>query len=50
LTLKEYIEDYASKDVKEHLIKRLKEESTKSYNGLFEKFKLIEQGKRDIHV
>lgn len=50
LTLKEYIEDYASSDLRKQLIKRLKEESTKSCNGLSEKFKLIEQGKRDIHV
>jgi len=50
LTLKEYIEDYASDSVKEHLIRRLEEETTRSHNGLFEKFKLIEQGKRDIHV
>jgi 2-iminoacetate synthase len=50
LTLKEYIEDYASDSVKEHLIKRLEEETTRSHNGLWEKFKLIEQGKRDIHV
>jgi 2-iminoacetate synthase len=50
LTLKEYIEDYASSDVKKKLIKRLKEESTKSRNGLSGKFKLIEQGKRDVHV
>ncbi len=50
LTLKEYIEDHVSGDIKEQLIKRLKEESAKSPNGLFEKFKLIEQGKRDIHV
>ncbi len=50
LTLKEYIEDYASSSVKKQLAKRLKEESAKSCNGFFEKFKLIEQGKRDIHV
>lgn len=50
LTLKEYIEDYASGDIKKQLIKRLKEESAKSRNGISEKFKLIEKGKRDIHV
>lgn len=50
LTLKEYIEDYASSSVKKQLTKRLKEESAKSCNDLFKKFKLIEQGKRDVHV
>ncbi len=50
LTLKEYVEDYASGDIKKQLIERLKEESTKSRNGISEKFKLIEQGKRDMHV
>jgi 2-iminoacetate synthase len=50
LSLKEYIEDYAPDNVKRRLIKLLEEEVTKSSNGLPEKFKLIEQGKRDIHV
>jgi len=50
LSLKEYIEDYAPGNVKEQLIKRLNEESIKCGNGISEKFKLIEQGKRDIHV
>ena len=50
LTLKEYIEDYASGDLREQLMKFLKKESAKSSNGLFEKFKLIEQGERDIHI
>ncbi len=50
LSLKEYIEDHASGSVKKQLIKRLREESAKSCNGLSKKFKLIEQGKRDIHV
>lgn len=50
LTLKEYIEDYAGEDVKPLLTERLREESEKMGNGLFEKFKLIEQGERDIHV
>jgi 2-iminoacetate synthase len=50
LSLKEYIEDYASSSVKKQLIKRLEGECAKSSNGLFEKFKLIEQGKRDVHV
>ncbi len=50
LSLKEYTEDCASGDLREQLIKRLKKESAKSRNGLFKKFKLIEQGKRDVHV
>ncbi len=50
LTLKEFIEDHASNSVKKKLITRLKEESAKSSNGLLKKFKLIEQGKRDVHV
>jgi 2-iminoacetate synthase len=50
LSLKEYMEDCASDEVKEHLEKILKEEVTKSRNGLPEKFKLIEKGKRDIHI
>lgn len=50
LSLKEYMEDCASDDVKEHLEKILKEEVTKSRNGLADKFKLIEKGKRDIHI
>ncbi len=50
LSLKEYIEDYASRDIKEQLIKRLKEETAKSRNGISEKLDLIEKGKRDVHV
>jgi len=50
LTLKEYMEDCASGEVKEQLKKILNEEITKSANGLAEKFKLIEQGKRDVHL
>ena len=50
LTLKEYIEDYATDDVKALLIKRLAEESEKTGNGIFEKFKLIENGERDVHI
>ncbi|UCH81387.1 MAG: [FeFe] hydrogenase H-cluster radical SAM maturase HydG [Nitrospiraceae bacterium] len=49
LSLKEYIEDCCSEDVKEDLEKRLKEEIAKSSNGLTDKMKLVEQGKRDIH-
>jgi 2-iminoacetate synthase len=50
LTLKEYIEDHASPGVKEQLKNRLDEECRKSRNGLLEKFRMIEQGKRDIHI
>jgi 2-iminoacetate synthase len=50
LSLKEYIEDHASRDVKEQLIKRLKEETAKSRNGISEKLDLIEKGERDVHV
>lgn len=50
LSLKEYIENYASGRIKKQLTKRLREESAKSCNGLSKKFKLIEQGKRDLHV
>jgi 2-iminoacetate synthase len=50
LSLKEYIEDCASGDVKDQLMKMLDKEINKSTNGLAEKFRLIEQGKRDIHV
>ncbi|MBI4837726.1 MAG: [FeFe] hydrogenase H-cluster radical SAM maturase HydG [Nitrospirae bacterium] len=49
-SLKEYVEDYASDNVRELLKTRLKEEAEKAGNGIFEKFKLIEQGKRDVHV
>jgi len=50
LTLKEYIEDCASGEVKQELIKMLETEVVKCSNGLSDKMKLIEQGKRDIHV
>jgi len=50
LSLKEYMEDSASDELKEHLGKILKEEISKSRNGLSEKMKLIEKGKRDIHI
>ncbi|HDZ62101.1 MAG TPA: [FeFe] hydrogenase H-cluster radical SAM maturase HydG [Nitrospirae bacterium] len=50
LSLKEYIEDHVSCNVGQQLIQRLKHESAKSRNGLSEKFRLIEQGKRDIHI
>jgi len=50
LSLKEYIEDCASGDVKEQLIKMLEKEINNNTNGLAEKLKLIEQGKRDVHI
>jgi len=50
LTFKEYIEDYAGEDVKDILIKRLREESEKMGDSIYEKFELIGRGKRDIHV
>jgi len=50
LSLKEYMEDCASGKVKEQLKEMLKAETAKSTNGLVEKFRMIEQGKRDIHI
>jgi len=50
LSLKEYLEDCATDEVREHLEKILKVEVGRSRNGLSEKMKLIEQGKRDIHI
>ncbi|TNF52124.1 [FeFe] hydrogenase H-cluster radical SAM maturase HydG [bacterium] len=50
LTLKEYIEDHASPAIRENLKNRLEEECRKSSNGLLEKFRMIEKGKRDIHI
>lgn len=50
LSLKEYIEDHSSSGLKESLTKKLKDEIAQSCNGISEKFKLIERGKRDIHV
>jgi 2-iminoacetate synthase len=50
LSLKEYIEDFASGDIKKHLIRRLIEELEKSSNGILEKIALIDAGQRDIHV
>ncbi len=49
LSLKEYIEDCCSGDVKKKLEKMLKVEITNSSNGLIDKMKLVEQGKRDVH-
>jgi 2-iminoacetate synthase len=50
LSLKEYVEDYASPSVKEHLKKWLEEQGDRSRNGIHEKFRIIESGKRDVHV
>ncbi len=50
LMLKEYIEDYASGERREFLSRFLMQEALKSRNGLLEKFKEIEKGRRDIHV
>jgi 2-iminoacetate synthase len=50
LSLKEYVEDCASGELKEQLINLLNEEITKSRNGISEKVRLIEQGKRDIYI
>jgi 2-iminoacetate synthase len=50
LSLKEYMEDCATEEAKKHLEKVLNEELSKSRNGLSEKMKLIEQGKRDVHI
>lgn len=50
LSLKEYIEDCASGEVKRGLIKVLEAEVAKCSNSLSDKMKLIEQGRRDIHV
>jgi len=50
LSLKEYLEDCASDEVKEQLQKMMDEEIAKSTNGLAGKIKLIEQGKRDVHI
>jgi 2-iminoacetate synthase len=50
LSLKEYVEDCASGEVKEKLTKILNTEIAKGRNGIHEKLKRIEAGKRDIHV
>ncbi|MBI4683107.1 MAG: [FeFe] hydrogenase H-cluster radical SAM maturase HydG, partial [Nitrospirae bacterium] len=50
LSLKEYVEDCATGELKERLTKILNEEIAKSSNGLSERFKLIEAGKRDVHI
>lgn len=50
LTLKEYTEDYADGDRKGYLSRFLVEEARKARNGLFERFREIEEGRRDIHI
>ena len=50
LSLKEYIEDSASDDVKEKLERVLKEELPENSNGISDKLRLIEEGERDIHI
>lgn len=50
LSLKEYVEDCATGTLKEQLMKILNDEIAKDSNGLADKFKLIEAGKRDVHI
>ena len=50
LSLKEYVEDSATGEVKEQLEKLLKEELEKNIIGLADKFKAIENGERDLHI
>jgi 2-iminoacetate synthase len=50
LMLKEYVEDYADGERKRYLLNFLMKEAGKSRNGLFERFKAIEKGERDIHI
>jgi 2-iminoacetate synthase len=50
LSLKEYIEDYAPPEVRERLERLIEHEITKSRNGIVERLRLIEAGKRDVHV
>jgi 2-iminoacetate synthase len=50
LSLKEYIEESASGGLKLELLKVLEEELTKSSNGMADKIRLIEEGRRDIHI
>jgi 2-iminoacetate synthase len=50
LSLKEYVEDHASDNVKEQLNKILSEGISKSSNGISEKIDLITKGKRDVHI
>ena len=50
LSLKEYIEDSAPHEIKQQLRKVLERELAYNSNGLIDKFRMIEEGKRDIHV
>ena len=50
LSLKEYVEDCASGELKEQLTKVLNEEVAKSGNGVSGRIRLIEAGKRDLHL
>ncbi|GAB4546819.1 MAG: [FeFe] hydrogenase H-cluster radical SAM maturase HydG [Thermodesulfovibrionia bacterium] len=50
LSFKEYIEDYTDGERKESLLRFLVEEASRCRNGIFERFKEIEDGKRDLHV
>ncbi len=50
LSLKEYVEDYATGEVRDQLVRMLNEEISKSRNGLSDKLKNIEAGKRDLHI
>ena len=50
LSLKEYLEDCASPEVKEKLSKFIRDEIGKSSNGLMEKIKLVDKGERDVHI
>ena len=50
LSLKEYIEDHASPEVRERLEQLIEHEIKKSRNGIVERLKLIEAGRRDLHV
>jgi 2-iminoacetate synthase len=50
LSLKEYIEESASGGLKLELLKVLEEELAKSSNGMADKIRLIEEGRRDIHI
>jgi 2-iminoacetate synthase len=50
LSLKEYAEDSASDEVKQKLFKILEKETSKCSNGLADKIRQIEKGKRDIHI
>ena len=50
LSLKEYVEDQATGDRRDSLLRMLEHEGARSTNGLIEKFRQIEKGKRDVHI